>query len=188
MAIGRRGSTQRRHQGHRPLAGQHHHGLAHREQEFIFRCAHQDLAAEALLDRQLEIGPVADGEAKLMIVSRSARGQSISLANLETWRAPGDFSIEAPPRLLRIDRTTDPLVAVGHGPTQARLGDRRVDHIIAVELDVLRIAEYPPDDAVPQACSPRLASLALVPQLGAARTGNDCLLQSFDLHPAAYLI
>jgi hypothetical protein len=56
--------------------------LAHREQEFTFRFAHQDLAAEALLDRQLEIGLVADGEAKLMIVSRSARGRSISLASL----------------------------------------------------------------------------------------------------------
>jgi hypothetical protein len=56
--------------------------LAHREQEFSFRFAHQDLAAEALVDRQLEIGLVADGEAKLMIVSRSARGRSISLASL----------------------------------------------------------------------------------------------------------
>jgi hypothetical protein len=53
--------------------------LAHREQEFIFRCAHQDLAAEALLDRQLEIGIVADGEAKLMIVcAQRADNPSVS--------------------------------------------------------------------------------------------------------------
>ena len=59
-----------------------------------------------------------------MIVSRSARGRSISLASLETWREPGDFSPGPAPRLLRIDRTTDEVVAVGEGPTQARLGDK----------------------------------------------------------------
>jgi hypothetical protein len=42
--------------------------------------AHRDLAAEALLDRQPEIGLVGDREAKLMIVSRSASGRSIGLA------------------------------------------------------------------------------------------------------------
>jgi hypothetical protein len=68
-------------------------------------------------------GLVADGEAKLMIVSHSARGRSISLASLDLARA-GRFCIEAPPQPLRIDRTTDALVAVGYGPTQARLGDK----------------------------------------------------------------
>jgi hypothetical protein len=68
-------------------------------------------------------GLVADGEAKLMIVSHSARGRSISLASLDLARA-GRFCIKAPPQPLRIDRTTDALVAVGYGPTQARLGDK----------------------------------------------------------------
>jgi hypothetical protein len=68
-------------------------------------------------------GLVADGEAKLMIVLHPARGRSISLASLDLARA-GRFCIEAPPQPLRIDRTTDALVAVGYGPTQARLGDK----------------------------------------------------------------
>ena len=57
-----------------------------------------------------------------MIVLHSARGRSISLASLDLARA-GRFCIEAPPQPLRIDRTTDALVTVGCGPTQARLGD-----------------------------------------------------------------
>ena len=57
-----------------------------------------------------------------MIVSHSARERSISLASLDLARA-GRFYIEAPPQPLRIDRTTDALVSVGYGPTQARLGD-----------------------------------------------------------------
>ena len=117
----RRRRTQRPHQGHRPLLGRYDHGLAHRVQEF----AHRDLTAEALLDRQSsKSASLPNCEAKLMIVSRSARGRSISLASLETWREPGDFSPGPAPRLLRIDRTTDEVVAVGEGPTQARLGDK----------------------------------------------------------------
>jgi hypothetical protein len=59
-----------------------------------------------------------------MIVSRSARGRPISLASLETSREPGDFSIEAPPRILRIDRTTGVLVAVCYGTTHAHASCR----------------------------------------------------------------
>jgi hypothetical protein len=54
-----------------------------------------------------------------MIVLHSARGRSISLASLDLARA-GRF----PPQPLRIDRTTDALVTVGCGPTQARLRDK----------------------------------------------------------------
>jgi hypothetical protein len=45
--------------------------------------------------------------AKLMIVSRSARGRSASLSSFETPREPGDFTIESPSRILPIDRITD---------------------------------------------------------------------------------
>src|SRR5262249_45458998 len=41
-----------------------------------------------------------------------------------TWREPGDFSIQALPCMVLIDRTTDLLGGVCYGPTQAHLRDK----------------------------------------------------------------
>jgi len=59
--------------------------------------------------------------AKFTILSRSTRWRSASLSRVETAHEPGEFFMEAPPRLLHIDRI-DLLMAVRHGPAHPRLG------------------------------------------------------------------